>query len=78
MSVAVIFDNVGLTGQLDMRIHQEASEIYHTYTKKKSKSRLSDTFFLRFFVISELKKLASSKAISIISKGGVRKIKMEI
>ena len=43
-----------ILNRLDVRIHLEASKIYHTYKKKLSKSRLSDPFFGRFLVISEL------------------------
>ena len=32
-----------------MRIHLEASKIYHTYTKKLSKTQFSDPFFLAIF-----------------------------
>ena len=45
MSVAIIFDNVGLTGQLDMRIHQEASKIYTIPIQKLSKSRSNAEVF---------------------------------
>ena len=42
------------TSILDMRIHQVPPKIYHTYQKKKTKSRLSDPFFGIFLVISEV------------------------
>ena len=37
-----------ILNRLDVRIHQEASKIYHTY-KKLRKSRLSDPVFLAIF-----------------------------